>query len=376
MTLRVGFSDTVLVDPLMRDSLDGIGIYTRELRARLAEDAGIALMPVVMGPRTSRAAPPGVFTFQGRPSIETVRSIVLGAPFRGASKLAERIDVYLATDYRIPRLRGTPVCATIFDAIPLSHPEWANPQMRRAKNWILRHSIQWADRVLAISQAMVPEIVEHYGISQDRIAVTPLGVGDEWFIAESPVRIREVRERHGVAPGYFLSVGTLQPRKNIARVVEAYLRLPSAIRAEHQLVVVGKVGWSAASTVESLRRHVSSGVRWLERIPDDELRSLYQGATAFVFPSLYEGFGLPVVEAFASGTPVIASTGTSLPEIVGDAGCLVDALDVGAIGAALERIVDDPAWADALRVKGRERAKRYSWAACASLTAAVLREMA
>lgn len=376
MTLRVGFSDTVLVDPLTRDSLDGIGIYTRELRARLAEDTGIALMPVVMGPRPSRAAPSGAFTFAGRPSVEAVRSIVLGAPFRGASKLAERIDVYLATDYRIPRLRGTPVCATIFDAIPLSHPEWANPQMRRAKNWILRHSIQWADRVLAISQAMVPEIVEHYGISQDRIAVTPLGVGDEWFIAESPVRIRKVRERHGVAPGYFLSVGTLQPRKNIARVVEAYVRLPLAIREEHQLVVVGKVGWSAASTVELLRRHASSGVRWLERIPDDELRSLYQGAAAFVFPSLYEGFGLPVVEAFASGTPVIASTGTSLPEIVGDAGCLVDALDVGAIGAALERIVDDPSWADALRVKGRERAKRYSWDACASLTAAVLREMA
>jgi glycosyltransferase involved in cell wall biosynthesis len=376
MTLRLGFSDTVLVDPLTRDSLDGIGIYTRELRARLAGNSGIALMPVVMGPRTSRAAPPGAFTFAGRPSIEAVRSIVLGAPFRGASKLAECIDVYLATDYRIPRLRGTPVCATIFDAIPLSHPEWANPQMRCAKNWILRHSIQWADRVLAISQAMVPQIVEHYGIAQDRIAVTPLGVGGEWFIADSPVRIREVRERHGVAPKYFLSVGTLQPRKNIARVVEAYVRLPLAIRAEHQLVVVGKVGWSAASTVELLRRHAASGVRWLERIPDDELRSLYQGATAFVFPSLYEGFGLPVVEAFASGTPVIASTGTSLPEIVGDAGCLVDALDVEAIGAALERIVDNPAWADVLRAKGRERAKRYSWDACASLTAAVLREMA
>jgi len=116
--------------------------------------------------------------------------------------------------------------------------------------------------------------------------------------------------------------------------------------------------------------------RAYEKWANDELRSLYQGATAFVFPSLYEGFGLPVVEAFASGTPVIASTGTSLPEIVGDAGCLVDALDVGAIGAALERVVDDPAWADALRVKGRERAKRYSWDACASLTATVLREMA
>lgn len=376
MTLRVAFSDTILVDPLTRDMLDGIGIYTREMRARLAATPGISLVPVVMGSRAAHAAPNGTFAFAGRPSVAAARAILSGLPYPGMSGLAGKADVYFATDYRVPRLRRMPVCATVFDAIPLSHPEWANPRMRHAKNWVLRQSVRWADRVLAISQAMVPEIVEHYAIPEERITVTPLGVDDRWFAAAPPAHIAELRARHGLSGRYFLCVGTLQPRKNISRVVEAYARLPAQVRASYQLVVVGKVGWSADRTVALLRDRASSGVRWLERVGDADLRMLYQGATAFVFPSLYEGFGLPVIEAFASRTPVITSTLTSMPEIAGDAACLVDPYDVDAIASALERVVEDPGWADTLRAKGYVRARMYTWDACAALTVAVLREMA
>src|SRR5665213_2726853 len=375
MTLRVGYSDTLLVDPQARDSLDGIGIYTRELRSRLARNPELRVVPVVMGGRAARASAPGTFVFPGCPPIVAARSLLLGTQWPGGKELSPRIDVYLATDYRVPRLRDTPVCATVFDAIPLSHPQWANPHMRRSKNWILRHSIGHADHVLAISHAMVAEIVELYRIPAERISVTPLGIGEDWFVTLDAQRIDRVRDRYALAAGYFLFVGTLQPRKNIARIVEAYSRLPEQVRAAYQLVIVGKVGWSAGDIVELLRESAASGVRWLERVPDDDLHALYQGACAFVFPSLYEGFGLPVIEAFASGAPVITSTVTSLPEVAGDAASLVDPTEVDAIAAAMQRMVDDSQWANDLRARGRLRARVYSWDVCAALTAAALREI-
>lgn len=375
MTLRIGFSDTILVDPRTRDSLDGIGVYTRELRRRFAARTDVSVVPVVMGARAAAAAAPGTICLGSMPGLASAVSIVSGASFAGAARFARCADVYFATDYRVPRLR-TPVCATVFDAIPLSHPEWANPRMRVAKNWILRRSMEWADRVLTISHAMVPQVVEQYGIAENRITVTPLGVDESWFVPESQGRLDEVRRRHGLAPGYLLTVGTLQPRKNIPRLVEAWLRMPPRIREGRQLVVVGKSGWRAEATHKLLRDHAADGVRWLERVPDAELRALYQAARGLVYPSLYEGFGLPVVEAFASRTAVITSTGTSLPELAADAALLVDPLDVDAIAEAMTRVVEDDALVDDLRARGYERAALYTWDACAARTIEVLRATA
>jgi len=374
--LRVGWSATLSSDPRTRDAPDGIGVYTRELTASYSQMSDVAPVPVVIGPRAARHAPPHAAVLPQRLSIATALSWATGADFRGAHRLAEHIDVYHATDYRIPRLKRTPVCATLFDAIPISHPQWANPRLRRVKNMLMRKSARWADRVIAISQAMVPELVEHYGIERQRITVTSLGVDTRWFETESASRIAAVQSRHALKPGYLLFVGTLQPRKNVGRIVQAFERLPAHIADGRQLVIAGKAGWRTDEIVATLRAAAAGGrVRWLDYVDEGDLRALYQGAAAFVFPSLYEGFGLPVLEAFASGTPVVTSTTTSLPEVAGDAALLIDPTDVDALAAAMASVIDDSGLANRLRAAGRERARAFTWARCASETIAVLRSL-
>src|SRR5205085_12228598 len=160
------------------------------------------------------------------------------------------LDVFHVTDYRAVRM-DCPVVATLHDALPLKHPEWCNPRLRGLKNWLQRKAAQKADHVIALSHFAIDELVECFGIDERRITVVPCGVGEEWLAPPPAHAVATTLQANGLRPGYFLFVGTLQPRKNVERLLDAYLTLPSAVRAERQLVIVGSAG---ARSEELLRR--------------------------------------------------------------------------------------------------------------------------
>jgi alpha-1,3-rhamnosyl/mannosyltransferase len=179
-------------------------------------------------------------------------------------------------------------------------------------------------------------------------------------------------EKYGLEPGFFLFIGTLQPRKNLPRILEAFQSLPDDVRKAHPLIVVGRDGWNNEELIPQLKALEQRGEgRWLSYLPQDEVMALMQSAGALVFASLYEGFGLPVIEAFAARCPVIASNTTSLPEVTGDAAWSVDPTDSASIAAAMQDVLTQADVRAQKIEKGLERAKHYSWQECARKTLAV-----
>ena len=372
----VGLSANVIDPSLTGGRVDGIGRYTLALEAELRA-LGVATSRVHAQTRTrwraGRPPPPPAF------AVPLPVAIAAGALFRvaapGTAIVESAIDVYHATDYLVPRLSRTPVVATLYDAIPLAHPEWANRKLRLLKNRILRWGARNADRVICTSRAAVPEIVEHYAVPEDRIRVIPLGVDPHWALEPPPGRAERSAAARSLRPGYLLFVGTLQPRKNVAMLLDAFDRLPDALRGGRQLVIVGRYGWGVESLrADLVRRRASGEVVWLDDVDDATLRDLYASAGCFVFPSLSEGFGLPLLEALAAGLPVIASDLPVLREVAASCAEYVPADDVDAWVDALSR-APGTLTTEAMRETHRAHALAFGWRSCSEQTLAVYREV-
>jgi glycosyltransferase involved in cell wall biosynthesis len=229
--------------------------------------------------------------------------------------------------------------------------------------------------VLAISHAAAEEIIEHYRVPRARVRVVPLGVDDEWFEPPSSAAIDALCRNHGVRRGCFFCVGTLQPRKNIGGLIAAYDGLPAAVRDAHQLIIAGRYGWGVAELkAELASRRPKGDVLWLDYVSPDELRALFAISCAFVFPTLAEGFGLPVLEAFASRTPVIASDLPALREIAASHAVLIPPGDVDCLGEAMSRIASG-APSHAELEDARLQARRFTWIATAHATLSVYAEL-
>jgi glycosyltransferase involved in cell wall biosynthesis len=258
-------------------------------------------------------------------------------------------DVLHCPTYRGPLRARAPLVVTVHDLAVLRHPETFSRWTRTYSPRVVPRVLRAASRIIAVSDFTRRELVELLGIKPDRITVVPNGVDDE-FTREGPS-----------APGdYVLAVGTLEPRKNLDRLVEA------ARRSDIELWVVGARGWGGVDVG-------GNGVRWLGEVDDTELARLYRGAVCLAYPSLYEGFGIPVLEAMACGVPVVTTRGSAMEEVADGAAVLVDAHDSAEIAAGIERAAAER---DKLVARGLERAQAFRWEAVAGATVEVYREAA
>jgi len=287
-------------------------------------------------------------------------------------------DVLFVPAHVIPLLHPRPSVVTVHDLGYLYYPESHRAWDRRYLDWSSRWSARQAAAVLVDSAATGRDLAQAYNVSPAKIHVVHLGRDERLRRVDDPGVLAETRGRYRLGNRYLLYVGTLQPRKNLARMVEAFARLVAQpALADLQLVLAGKKGWLYDALFAQVSRLGLDGrVLFTGYVPDEHLPALLSGAIAFVYPSLYEGFGIPVLEAGACGVPVITSNTSSLPEVAGDAAILVDPHNVDEIAGAIYRLVTDDALRAELARRGLENVKRFSWEKCARETLAVLEQVA
>jgi glycosyltransferase involved in cell wall biosynthesis len=287
-----------------------------------------------------------------------------------------RFDVLFATNFVPPPTRAGRVVATVHDLAFRRFPETA-PQAVRWWREAVRQTVHRAARLIAPSEWTKRDLLELYGAPEARVAVIPLAVDGEVYRPPSEERILDVRRTFGIDGPYLIAMGR-GPRKNLPRLLAALAALPSDIRPT--LVIAGAREWSpdgsdpGPDALRTLPRDALSAVRLVGYLPETDKVALLGGAMGLAFPSLYEGFGFPVLEAMACGTPVLTSDASSLPELAGDAALLVDPHDVDSIRAGLQTLVTDDEVRGSLRVAGLARASRFDWTETARRTAAVLHE--
>jgi glycosyltransferase involved in cell wall biosynthesis len=230
-----------------------------------------------------------------------------------------------------------------------------------------------ADAIITVSESAKRDIVRLYGSQAERIHVVHEAAAPAFQPIRDPAVLERVRRRYDLAERFILYVGTIEPRKNLPKLIEGFASRRKSGQLPHQLVCAGPYGWLSRDIEDLIDRlQIEDAVRFTGYVPFDDLATLYSLAEMFVFPSLYEGFGLPVIEAMACGTPVVTSNGTSLPEVVADSAVLVDPEDVDSIAAGIQQMLSNPGLRERLRRSGLERAKCFTWERAATRTLRVL----
>jgi glycosyltransferase involved in cell wall biosynthesis len=281
-----------------------------------------------------------------------------------------RVDV-LHVQYTAPPFASCPVVATIHDLSFEHLPETFKRRSRAQLQLTVRHTARRARQILTLSEFSRRDIIETYNVDPARVFVTPAAAPPHFAPVTSAIELRRIRTTYGIERDYILSLGSIQPRKNLVRLIKAYSSLRQ-LRPElvlPQLVLAGKRGWLEKETLRAAGEgELSSDILFIGYVPEEDLPGLYSGSVCFAYPSYFEGFGLPVVEAMQCGAPVIAGNRTSLPEVVNGAGVLVDPFSEIEIAQALAQIIENPGYRDELRRKGIERARAFNWQTTARLT--------
>ena len=276
-----------------------------------------------------------------------------------------------------PLLCPRPSVFTVHDLAYRLMPEIYPPAVRRRLDWLISLGIRRARRVIAVSEATKRDLLMHYAIPESRVVVIPEAASPALAVPLSPGRAAEILARWQLPARYLLYVGRLHIRKNLGRLIEAYAGLPPALRRDCPLVLVGRRLFDSGPVEATIARcGVADDVVLTGHVDEEALRALYAGATAFVYPSLFEGFGLPPLEAMSLGLPVLTADRHALREVVGDAGLLVDPTDIGALRDGMAQLASDGGLRQRLAALGLARARQFSWARTARETAEVYEDAA
>jgi glycosyltransferase involved in cell wall biosynthesis len=287
---------------------------------------------------------------------------------------ARRLDVFHASHHcRVPP-RGANLTTTLHDMTCWLMPELHAPRNVAASRWFGENIMKRADGIIAVSRHSRGDAVKILGLDPERIEVIYPGVAEAYFQVTA-ADVHAVREKYKLERPYVLFVGTVEPRKNILGLLEAYGQLSKTTRQEYELVVAGPVGWADRATVVRVRAP-AEGVRYLGYVAEQDLPGLTAGAALMAYPSFYEGFGFPVAQAMAAGTAVLTSNVSSLPEIAGGAAMLVDPNSPAELRDGLERLLTSPSLRERLGGEGRVRARGFRWETAARASLAWFRRIA
>ena len=273
------------------------------------------------------------------------------------------VDV-LHVQFTAPPFCPCPVVVSVHDLSFEHLPQTFHRRSRTQLRLTVRHSVRRAARVLTLSEHTRNDVIETYGIERSGVEVIPIAASPNFRPVSDDKELQRVRHTYRIESDYILSVGSIQPRKNLVRLVRAYSLLRDKVGADKlpKLVFVGKRAWLYDETLRALEEAaLGDSVVLTGYVPESDLPALYSGSTCFVYPSFFEGFGLPPLEAMQCGAPVVIGNRTSLPEVAGDAAIAVDPFDVQAIAGAIEELINKPALREGLRVKGLARAKQFNW---------------
>ncbi|MGC8839105.1 MAG: glycosyltransferase family 4 protein [Anaerolineae bacterium] len=291
---------------------------------------------------------------------------VLRVPF---NRLVPDATLYHATEHLLMPLRDVPTVLTVHDLIFHLFPEYHKPLNYWYLRWTMPLYVRRADAVIAVSEATRQDLLRLYGVPPEKVRVVYEAAAPH-FRPAPPEEVARVRSRYGLPPRFLLTVGTIEPRKNLPRLFQALARLGGAERPP--LVVAGGRGWLYEETFRTVERlGLEDQVAFLGHVPEEDLPALYTAADLFVLPSLYEGFGLPVLEAMSCGTPVVCSRAASLREVAGDAACYMDPHDPEAMARTLREAWEDADLRATLRARGLARAASFSWRRAAEETLAL-----
>lgn len=381
-------------DPIF-PPLTGIGRYTLELAQGLAaaaqitqlkcynmgrwQDPDTLLQTAPAAAATSGNAP----TLFGRMRSTLARSNTAVALYGKITPVLEDIRLAKWSDYLyhspnffLPRFNGVSV-TTIHDLSIFHYPAFHPPARVAFMQERVPQAVAKADHIITISNFIANQIVEYFNYPRQQITVTPLGVS-EHYTPQRGEAFRQILARHRLEEqNYFLSVATLEPRKNISGLLRAYQRLPHSQRQHTPLVLCGSAGWNNAQLLQEIQQGERGGwLRVLGYLPEAEMPALYSGAKGFIFPSFYEGFGLPVLEAFACGCPVITSRGSALTELAEGAALLINPHDEENIAQAILQLSTEDPQGESRQQHATRIAAQHTWSRCVEMTIGVYQKVA